>query len=282
MKFNLKWYLTVCFSSVMFVLLPLSVHAQDLPAYESNDPLVENPWEVGTEVGYIRYKEPSLGVEFKGMVYGIYGIYNYRLTEETALARYLNVLHVDGHLDYSIVDYKGTGTASNINDFIFEPRIWLGKDFRFNEGRVTPYVGLGYRRLFDNFSSVDGGYDRISQYLYAPVGFELAMPLAAQWHALFNPEFDIFIHGWQDSQLGDSNSAYPNIPNQQKKGYGLRGSVQLWRKFNNFTFSVTPYVRYWNIKQSDIVTKTGSVFIVTGYEPANTSMEIGSKIGVAF
>ena len=192
------------------------------------------------------------------------------------------MFHIDAHLNYSNVNYKGSGMANNIHDFMAEPRFWVGKDFRFSQSRITPYLGFGYRHLYDNFGRIEGGYDRTSHYLYVPVGFELAFPALNQWHALFNPEFDIFIHGWQDSKLAQADIRLPNFTNHQNSGYGARGSIKLWKQFNNFTFSITPYVRYWNIRQSETVTKQKDLIIVTAEEPANNSLEIGSKFGVIF
>ena len=38
----------------------------------------------------------------------------------------------------------------------------------------------------------------------------------------------------------------------QKNGYGLRGSVQMQKQVNQFlSLAVEPFVRYWNIAESD-------------------------------
>ena len=55
---------------------------------------------------------------------------------------------------------------------------------------------------------------------------------------------------------------------------------------HNGAFSFGPYVNYWNIKQSELTSATFTVlgrrFIATFWEPANTTTELGMRIGYSF
>ncbi len=245
--------------------------------------LPEHQFELVPEFSYITYKENSLEVKESGPFVGLYTAYTYRPMAGQTYA--LNAFHFDMHGNYGSVDYKSPdGKIDNINDYMVEPRFWVGKDLNMLEStRITPYAGVGYRHLFDHFGAKGRGtYDRRSQYLYAPVGFQLATEAFDGWKLGLNAEYDIFIRGWQTSYLSQNNSGAPNVTNPQRHGYGLRGSVDIIKKDNNYNFLFSPYIRYWNIKQSDTVTATGGVFIVTGYEPANTSTEVGLRLGAQF
>jgi len=261
-------------SSIIFAGI---ARADNLPAMIP----VEN-YNLGLEFADITYREPSLGVRESGPVFGLYGAYDYRLDMPI-----LDVWHLDGHVDYSNVDYKGSGKINNISDWMGEPRLWAGHDFNLMpQLKVTPYFGVGYRFLFDHLknkvSSIGAlGYDRFSQYLYLPVGFELSTEAVPGWKFGFTTEYDIFIHGWQKSYLSNIQGL-PDITNDQKSGYGIRGSFDIIKKGDRFNYVVSPYVRYWNVKKSNTVTATGSLFQVTGYEPANHSIEAGVRLGVEF
>lgn len=245
----------------------------------------EHSFQVGLETSYIEYTESSLDVEESGAMAGIYGIYDGR--PSVWQDSIINVVHLDAHLNYGQVDYKGSGEINNIDDYMFEPKIWIGKDFPLSGAtRVTPYVGFGYRFLFDDLggkisSTGAVGYDRLSQYIYLPVGFQLAVQAGQGWQLGFNAEYDFFIHGWQTSYLSNI-SGFPDITNQQDKGYGLRASFDIAKAMNNFNFVISPYVRFWHIDDSDTATATGSLFQVSGYEPENKSTEIGVRLGLQF
>ena len=248
-------------------------------------------FEMGTEISHITYREPGEGVKEKGMTYGIFGVYNYRPAIEHIAAWLVDVYHIDFHLNYSLMNYSGSGTVNDINDYMIEPRIWFGKDLVLNStSRVTPYVGVGYRYLLDqlggNVSTIGAnGYDRRSQYLYIPVGAEMAFIPTEGWEVRLNGEYDFFVHGWHMSYLSQVptevlGTSYPNLKNDQSKGYGLRGSMDLIKKGNGFNIIFSPYVRYWNIKQSKIQTAANDFGEVVGMEPANNSTEIGARLGV--
>jgi hypothetical protein len=222
----------------------------------------------------------------RGPLFGIYGSYNWR--PDAAQSWPVNVLHLDADFNYALIGYKNPDVqVSNLNDYIAEPRLWLGRDFTpFDFTRLTPYVGLGYRFLFDHLGQVSdiGGYDRTSEYLYIPLGFEISNQSIAGWQFGLNTEFDILLQGWQESYLSNINSSYPNLNNKQNSGYGIRGSLDIIKKMEHMNILFSPYVHYWNIRRSKFTTAvdTSSQIGFSGYEPGNNSTEIGAKIGVQF
>jgi hypothetical protein len=75
-------------------------------------------------------------------------------------------------------------------------------------------------------------------------------------------------------------AGYSDAKNVQKDGWGLdlTGDFRI-----NEKFSLYSYFRYWDIERSDTtaVTLNGSTAF-SGYEPANTTSEIGVGVAVQF
>jgi len=240
--------------------------------------------DFGTEVSYIKYEEPSI-MEEKGAMFGVFGAYTYRESNVPY------VLKADAKFSYGQVDYESvnTGTVDNIDDFLVEVRMAVGKDYVVGgNSRVTPYFGFGYRYLNDQLGghlSTTGhsGYDRESNYYYLPLGVDLQNTLSSDWTLEWNAEFDIFLTGRQKSHLEDVHPSLNTITNTQNSGYGVRGSVKLIKELENTTLFIEPFIRYWNIDDSNVaVITTAGTPIGGGLEPENTSFEAGGKIGFRF
>ena len=240
-----------------------------------------NQFELAPEFSYIHYREPGFMRE-KGPFFGIYGAYYSRPTEYQNYP--INVFHIDAHLNTGIVNYQGSGVTNGIHDYLFEPRTWVGRDFNFGPNvQLTPYAGVGYRLLYDSLSKAsNGGYDRRSQYLYVPVGIETKFQLSHGWQMGINGEYDTLIRGWQTSYLSDADPFFPNVHNVQHNGYGLRGSIDFVKKIGRFNFTLSPYIRYWNIKRSAIGVATNEYYEIIGFEPTNNSTEVGFRIHMEF
>ncbi len=240
---------------------------------------------VGPYVSYIQYKEPDVAKE-TGFMLGGFADYSLHFAQGLMLG-------ADGTLAWGQVDYNsnGTGSIDNIDDVMAEVRGTIGYDFTTanQQHRITPYIGIGYRYLLDQVggkTSTTGalGYDRISQYLYLPVGVKTLCDLNEGWKLGLNLEYDVFLNGTQKSELGDAVAGLDTLENDQDKGFGVRGSVKLAKDFQTINLSLEPFVRYWHISQSDIkaVTFGGTPIGVVGYEPKNHSFESGVKVGVNF
>jgi len=240
--------------------------------------LPKHSGDLGTEISYIKYKEPGV-MEEKGMMYGIVGSYTYR-------PKFM--LKADGRFSYGQVDYKNSGTLDNIDDYILEVRGVGGYDFSvFTASTLTPYIGIGYRYLNDDMTGTTStgarGYERESNYLYSPIGVEVITPLKNDWSIGATLEYDYFWKGIQKSHLSDAIAGLSDIENDQNDGYGVRGSVKFQKKGEKLDFVIEPFIRYWNIKKSEetVITYTGTI-IGYGYEPKNNSTEIGIKFAAKF
>jgi hypothetical protein len=185
-------------------------------------------------------------------------------------------------------------------DWYVEGRALAGKDVIGQRWGVSPYSGLGLRHLSNGISGVTGY--RTDDYLYLPLGVTARTMVASQKAIRFNFEFDVLLHGWQetrDSLLGGGDvpatatapaftiDGFTDVSFSQSKGWALRASATypLTRRF-----SVEPYYVYWNVGASPVnyETVTFTVNQVTAqedlgaYEPDNHTHEFGVKLGFHF
>ncbi len=239
--------------------------------------------DIGGEIYYYNYEEPNFA-ELEGVYYGVNGSYTNRAFHPNL------ALRGEVRAAWGVVDYasNGTGSLDSIDDFVVEPRGWLGYDIPMQGAWLTPYVGIGYRYLENGMggtttSTGARGYDRISQYLYIPVGLEIAGELNQDWTMTVAVEYDIFCDGEQESQLSDVSLAFGDITNDQNDGDGFRASLRLAKKMPTYTLVIEPFIRYWIVSDSvaSPVTFAG-VAVGYGLEPENETYEIGAKVALQF
>lgn len=235
--------------------------------------LQRHSFEIGPDFYYFKYEEPGF-MKDTGVFYGVQGAYTYREwvpTFPTDEADLKWMLRVEARFDVGTVDYDGSlqdGTpyeVDNISDNSGEFRLLLGMDFPKATVVDTIYLGVGNRFLNDDGSSDPHGYDRRANYLYVPVGFKTLRNLAGNWLLATTAEFDVFIRGKQTSDLHDFG--YGTIRNRQNSGYGMRGSVGFEYTGKDMDVSIEPFIRYWNIADSEVY--RGWI------EPKNNTTEIG-------
>jgi len=203
-------------------------------------------------------------------MYGIVGSYAYH--------NYI-MLKAEGKLAYGQLDYDGRTmggdplTIKGIPNYMAEGRGLLGFDIAAKAITFTPYLGIGYRWLQDNTQEkYFGGYKRESNRVYLPIGIEVVVNLGNGWSIGAAGEYDVFLWGKQKSYL--SQVGYVDVENKQTKGYGARGAISIAKKSNRVGFIIEPYVKYWNIDDSEINLGV--------YEPKNNSTEIGCKLAITF
>jgi hypothetical protein len=238
--------------------------------------LKEHILKVGPEISYIKYKEPGL-MEEKGVMYGISASYTYHRKQSMLMLGWEGIFSY-GKLDYDGATLIGTPlTVDNIPNYLYELRGLVGIDLPVKASYITAFTGIGYRYLNDDISKESaGGYDREANYLYSPIGLKLTSPLGNDWSFGATAEFDIFWDGTQKSHLSDVDSDLNDLKNDQDKGYGFRGSVSFQKKLNYFWIEIEPFIRYWNIKQSDSeVLKFNGIPQFNVVEPRNHSTELG-------
>ena len=237
------------------------------------DPLLtRRGWEVGGQVAKYQYEEPNFA-KLTGERGGVVGAYTF-----TSPNRVYN--RIDGRVSYGGLDYEsqGTGTSSDVPDWIAEARAVIGKDFLVSDNvALSPYIGLGYRYLYDDFrgySTVGNvtyvGYRRYSHYVYAPIGLTLRMRTGDQWVFAPTVEYDAFLAGRQFTKLSDTGLGDPDVSNRQHDGRGYRAYLMVER--GHWAFG--PWLHYWNIKISDIQP--------AGFEPANWTREYGLELRYRF
>jgi hypothetical protein len=234
----------------------------------------KNTFEVGPEVFYHKYEEPGYMKE-TGTLYGM-------VMNLTSHDTWMTALQLE--LAYGKVNYDGAyqdGTPfkyNGITDWLFDGRALLGPEFNWDGGYCSPYTGIAYRWLRDELSEAGpGGYDRASNYVYLPLGITATFALGDGWSLTPTAEYDILLYGQQISELSDIDPAYSDITNDQTEGYGWRLSLAVEKKFDSWSIKLQPFIRYWDIKQSDIDEQYGA-FI----EPKNKTTQTGLQAILTF
>jgi len=180
---------------------------------------------------------------------------------------------------------------------MYEARVLLGRDIpSVSETNIMSYIGFGYRRLNDlgggeRSSKNSLGYDRESNYCYAPIGIGVSSGHGNGngWRYEGRIEYDLFFSGIQKSRLTQANSVtttYSNdLSNSQGSGYGLRVSARFIHKNRNSShLAFEPFVRFWSIDRSapDWVVETKSNGIQSErkpyVEPENNTTEMGLNV----
>lgn len=237
-------------------------------------------WEIGPEFSHYKYEEPGL-MNLKGPMIGLNASYTYHNDL---------MIKLDGTFSYALLDYdsNGTGTQSNIDNYIIEVRALGGYDINVtNSLRLTPYIGFGYRYLKDDrdgdrSSTGALGYKRESNYYYSPIGIEAVNTFKKGWSAGLILEYDYFWKGTQENYFGgDIDDGFDN---DQDSGYGLRGSIIIKKQTDWAFYVVEPFIRYWKIDKSDnyfFFDNSGNI-IGYAWEPRNETTEIGVKFRIGY
>ena len=253
-------------------------------------------FEIGPSVSHITYNEPGY-MEDTGFMYGVAA----SCTWYGEHFGPIQMIKGEGQMTWGQMDYtsNATGSIHGTPDAMFETRVLLGTHLS-SEGTtvITPYAGLGYRRLTDKSEGMIStlgayGYDRESNYYYSPIGIEISSDLERGWSIGAQLEYDYFINGTQITSIpqdmrNNGSTLSNNFTNDQNEGYGLRASIKIIKKIGNaYRLLFEPFCRYWNIKESkpDSIIVTDAAHVqktVTVVEPANNSTEYGIKVGLEF
>jgi hypothetical protein len=249
-------------------------------AFAQNMPLkTASGGELGLQFTNYKYEEQVNGSFFmsnEGRKIGVTGSLTRTLT---------NNWYITGDLRYASgnVDYTGSGTKSGNSDVLTELRFLAGNDFERGSYLWSPYIGLGVRSLNNDLrgtsSTGASGYRRESFYTYLPIGVTHRFQAGSDARISTSLEYDTLIAGTQNSRLSDVSSGYNDQSNKQRKGYGLR----LGMNYETMGWSAGVFYHYWNIDNSDKSTVTyNGVTVATGYEPQNTTNELGVQVKYRF
>jgi len=167
------------------------------------------------------------------------------------------------------VQYRGSGKLRNF--------VYYGIAEVYQPIMNGFFVGLGYRRLMDDKVPEDIGrsqvvvsttgaraYDRLSQYLYIPIGF--AGRLGGD--ETIKVQLNALLKGRQTSYLSQTFLDV-DVNNDQNKGWGIDAAYAPSRNGELF-------LRYWAIEDSERFRSpvTGAIY----WEPKNETLEIGYRV----
>ncbi len=240
--------------------------------------------EFGVTFSSYRYEEPSAYVSLTGDKFGV---------SHTGTLVLGNDWYIkdDMRFAYGNVDYSGSGINLGEPDWYYEVRALMGRDFKVNSFVLSPYVGFGYRYLFNDsrgYSSTGAiGYRRESNYYYVPMGVTHRVEVQSREALATTLEFDYLLFGSQVTRLTDvlgynGYTAISDSTNRQNSGYGFRLNVM----YEMSDFSFGPFVNVWHINDSEdvpqAVTHGGVTAIEYLYEPKNQTIEYGVKAAFRF
>jgi hypothetical protein len=189
---------------------------------------------------------------------------------------------VRGELQYAVgdADYSSpsSGTLNGTENYYYEIRGQLGRDFQMKGYVLAPYVGLGFRYLFHDLrgttSTGNSGYRRENDLQTASVGFTHRMQLSGGVRLSTTFEYMHILKGVQVAKLSDVGGGLTDVEMDQNSGHGLRLS-SMWR-VNQWSFG--PTLTYWNIKDSEVASSGGRNWV----EPKNKTTELGFKSNFHF
>ena len=222
--------------------------------------------------GYYQYKEPEIKpipMSIKGPSLSFNLDYQYTYTNNIVLMLNSDFGFVYGKYDGSLMD--GTPASLDSNSFILGISPRLGYQFYLPKYslRLVQFIGLGYRYLHNDTSNHPNGYLRQSNYFYLSIGFIFEYEYK-DWLWQSTIEFNNLIEGIQ-------YSGHPiDVTNKQDSGFGINGNILMGRDMGHVTWLIGPYIKYWNIKDSD------SVGLTEAYEPANNTVDIGLVLRFIF
>ena len=235
---------------------------------------------ISPTLGYYQYKEEPSMMKITGPSYGLAFGHRYVGQHDFVWLLQGEVSVVNGKYDGSLQNGSPYSYAHDRSD-IAALSLSLGRRFFITNQKdhrvaMITYIGLGYRYLLNDSSNNPHGYLRESNYVYLPVGVQL-FTIKGQMVIQSQLEFDYLLQGTQHTDLPTSGKDY-RLTNQQNSGYGANANLLFGRRHGSWTWLVGPYVKYWNIAESDVV--------VIGFEPLvepkNNTLEAGITFRLVF
>jgi hypothetical protein len=231
----------------------------------------------GIEISRIRYAESSISVQEKEIMGGIASSYSFHPKKL--------MFGLDSRYSWGATDYASpSGQFNNLSNYSFETRFVLGRDIKSGKTLMTPFVGFGHRFRHDDLSLASSSYTRLSHYLYSPIGMASTWSLGNGWSLGAAGEFDFLWHGRQDNRISDSKSGMNTLINEQKKGWGARGSARIMNRIGAIDFVLEPFLRHWKIDNPNVANLPyydNSIIRTVGVTP-NSFIEWGIRLGFGF
>lgn len=246
----------------------------------------ETSFELGLETYRETYEEFVDGRKFmqeEARMVGLTGSATVHIDDASSVK--FGFRYARGKSDYTGA-YQGETYGSLTSDGQTRSAAELRAAYQFHQNfgnvQVIPSIGLGYRRLTDYLEEAQGGggYHRVNQLTFATVGIEARIPMGGRWKIAPKVGYNHLLWGQQES-----GGILRNI---QRKGYGFDVSADVSTKFGaQADFKVTPFLRYWKIRDSDAApyatyTQGGQTYVVYGMEPQNKTTEVGVNLNLNF
>jgi hypothetical protein len=203
-------------------------------------------FEIGVQEGYYRYREPGVDVTELGYLTGFTG-------SATAVSSGGYSASAEMRYAFGDLNYRGSGSASDKFNDMWDVRGLVGKDFNFPDFTLEPYTGFGWRNLYDDNRGLTStgafGYRRENNLYYLPIGINPRFRGPGNSRFAGKVEYDAVLLGQQNSWLSDGHAGDPDIKNMQKSGgSGIRAEMM----YETTYWSVGPYFNYWDIGASNV------------------------------
>ena len=244
--------------------------------------------DLGPDIRYLNYREPDYDIDITGLMYGVSGKFTYHgiSNRDNYLMLGLDTQVLGGGLEYDGQTQSGTPLDESSDDWLIETRALIGSEYFFGDDNIlTLFTGIGYR-YWNNEVSGNAGYESEVQYWYAPIGIKTLGHLYKNWTAGMNAEFDFFLGGKVKSHLSDVNPDFndPVVDQNTANGYGLGFSLHFTRDFErrNQSLRLKPYIRYWEIKESEKGKLRANGNSVQFLEPENETISGGMRVSISF
>ncbi len=249
-------------------------------------------FSLGLEQAWYHYVEPDVyqmmpyntygarWMNLKGNLWGVFASYRFTWQDKLFVQPEVRILYGKHQYNWGQKKKIVSKTNHKIPSLLHESRLIMGGNMSFMNKNMSlsPYTGIGYRFKSDDSEEVrtsrtgeNLGFYRKSNYVYVPLGTSAEYKLDDTWSVFFKGEYDWIIKAWHYSRIPTERPTTFKQPN----GYGLKGEASISYLYNKVKFSVSPYLNYWNIRNSK--EKNGG-----SMEPYNITWESGIKLGVTF
>lgn len=289
--------------SILSFFISFTLHAS-ADAGKVDSATITHSYSFGLETIRYLYKESDIHQDPEdrnaywmtdtGNLYGFNG--SYRMTWKDTLFVQPEGRFLQGKNSYRTGQKETVNgkTKNKIDVVLYEPRLIAGAIIPLTKKiSLSPYTGIGYRFKSDDGEEVKYidlrpnirrspkvlGYYRKSNYVYVPLGASAEYVINNSWSLSLKGEYDWIVKAWQYSRSNVTGSKIFIQPN----GYGLKCDISLNYSYKKIVFSITPYVNYWNIrnsKEKSIRSNDGDNY--NTMEPYNITWETGLKLGVTF
>ena len=191
--------------------------------------------------------------------------------------------------DFGSVDYSSEdGEIDDVRQSIGQLEFQAARDFPLGHAAtITPFIGLGSRILSDNSGGKETesgilGYDRDINYAFVPIGAAVTMPIGPSNILSFSAQYNWVVGGDAESRFSEIDPEFPDLKMDIPGGHGLEASAMLGIPIGTTQLRVGPFIRHWNIQQSESLTFEEDGEAIELFEPANKSTELGLRLSVAF